>query len=516
MKKYGILCIFATLFAYADPTQYRTSRSFFFSRPVYHNLSATHPLWNDAQTTKHIRACSAFQLVGIYQESLSTCGLPGYFLTNCAPKVVIKGDNAHNSFARNVRAEWLNLPANFDGMLELNPRQKQAAAIVYYNQDLNAWFSHSWFDRLWVEISAPVVFVEQSLNPQQKIFSAKSDNSEQPSTIIEAFNQPDWRFSRICPSTQKEVGLAELRGNLGYTILDCDDVHLSTYSAFIIPTAKRQDPTYVFNPFVGINGHVGAATGLNFKTPLHDYCSEFKVLLYFAIESIYFFQNKQCRTFDIKSPVDRPCFCALNPTTCTPAYDPHLDLPLPDIIDTDLSCLDKQWSRYMLFRKKGTTITVPGVNILTQRVRVYPYATVDLDVGLTASYNSYHVAIGYNLWARSHERLELIAPTCEVKNFNFEHYGIAGKSDTASASASTIAHQAPDDPVFITLEQRDISLPSGSYAGGSAHRVYGNLGYYAPEVNNLFASVGGFYEIPNDRNTVFRNWGIWAKLGGLY
>lgn len=466
----------------------RTSRSFLFPRPVYHNFAAVRNLFSNIINCKKGPNRAAAQLTAIYQHSFqSNKHITQYFLFNCKDRLIIRGDSAPDSHVRDVRAEWLNLPANFSGTLFLCPSQKQSAFVINYNQDLCQWFNWDMTRYSWLDIQIPIQYIENNLGLSQQIAQLGTQVAGLPKDIIEAFNQPQWNFGLIAPCKLKKLGVGEIRIGFGTTFPTDPDYLLTTSSFLIFPTESAQKPTYMFNPFIGTNRHFGLGSNVRFELPLYDECWPIQPKLFFAAEVTYFFSNKQSRIFDLKDPSGVTGFAA------------------------DIPRINRQWSRYLLFRRPGQVLPTPGVNILTQRAHVNPSATVDLTTGFKARCKAVYAEIGYNIWARNRERVWLVPPCCETGRYSFECFGIAGRHTDTSASCSNICRQAADDECFQFIKPEDISLASGTYPGGSAHRIHGLIGYISPNCDQYFAGFGAFYEIPH-LNT-FRNWGLWGQAG---
>lgn len=510
-KNYLLIILFISSLCTATDKNFTTSRSFFFYRPIYYNMAAEASLWNTIVHDKQGANQAAAQVTGMFQRSNRNKHLGAYFLLHCKDCITIAGDNTNNPSHRDVRAEWFNLPADYTGTFRITPRQEQATVIFEANQNLSNYFEHSVCENRWLGIRLPIVWVKNSLNPQQTV-EASTPASGEPATFLSAINKPDITFSRFYSGTRKRVALAEICLMAGSTIYNNDDFHVSTYSQFILPTAKKQNPEFLFDPYVGINGHIGLGGGLRMELPLHERDACYKAIAFLALEGIFFFQNTQCRTFDLKKPIDKGCFCPAAPVACDPFY--QASLPPQDILDVDMSCKDNQWSRYLLYRKKGETQTVRGVDILTFPVKVYPYGQFDFSGGFRLNYGSIEAEISYNIWGRSAEQAIFEPSRCEAEPLKFQNYGIAGAAPGTSASQSTIAYLAPADAQFTTIRQQDISFASGTYPGGMTHRFQASIGV-SPDDSCIFGGVGGYYEIPWKRyaNFIIQNWGVWGKLG---
>ncbi len=103
---------------------------------------------------------------------------------------------------------------------------------------------------------------------------------------------------------------------------------------------------------------------------------------------------------------------------------------------------------------------------------------------------------------------------------------IPGTSVPATASASTIQEQAPNDvqqnvfgqptsapEVFVPITAQDLLLQSAAAKGALNHRAQISVGGLWNICNvQILAGFGGYIELPQYNSDLDR-WGIWAKLG---
>lgn len=457
---------------------FKTSQTFMFTRPIYHNLAAQAQHWNKAVATKSHDGLSAAQVIGLYQHSRDSDRIKRYFLLDCKKQLLIAGDNSTNTTKRDVRAEWLGLPSDFSGLLTIAPEQRQIGFWLEFNQDLKNYISWKILDTWWFDIAIPIVIMKNNLRLSQSNIQNPGTSAHQPHDIIQAFNQPAWDFAKMDNCSRSKAGVAEIKFSLGGTYLDDNDFLLAYYGFISIPTSNKQKPHHIFSAYIGPNGHVDVGAGFNLELPLHDPCSACKAWLFLNIEDHYYLHNHQLRTFDLR----------------------------------DHECNELQWSRYMLLRKPGETETVPAMNITTQRVKVRPYNIVDLSTGFKFAHAGLECELGYDLWAKHSERICPVRPCCEGSHFPIEKYGIAG-TGISSAQASTIAMLADNDPVFIHLKESDINFRSGASRGGFTNRLHAAACFTrVGECHDLFAGAGIFYERPHTNNAL-ENWGFWLKIG---
>jgi len=270
--------------------------------------------------------------------------------------------------------------------------------------------------------------------------------------------------------------------------LDDDNNQVASFTSILIPTDGKAEGKYLFEPLVGYNGHLGIGAGANFQFGLNKSRENFDLCFFLNLEALFLIRNMQKRTFDLK---------------CKP------------------------WSRYLLFKHADGHIhdIYPGVNVLTQFVKVRPYNMVDLSMGFRFKTEHTELEVGYNIWGHGEEKIECLQKFTKC-------WGIAGlqqEGDTKprSASLSTICSreataaektedQASSEFKFIPIDECDLDKDSAASQGALNHRVHVAFGYEGPgDKVNGFVGLGGYYEIPQ-KNSALKNYGFWFKLGGSF
>jgi len=445
-----------------------------FTRPIYYNIGATTFCWQDiSAATDSTPYGGAFRIMPMYQKSFHSRGAAAYFLVNCKPKIFIAGDASSIQIqeTRDVRAEWLGLPATTSGFYSIHPQQKQFGLVGTYRQHLKIFSDISFFENSWIDATMAFVEVENELKPTQSNVQGLLTGQ----SFIETFNKPSFEFAKISPCKLKDHGLGQITLSLGTTWEKENDFLLSYYTGLIIPGSGKHSPKYLFSPVVGTDRHFGWTAGLLTKLPLHDEDSCYKLHLLFAAENNYLFHNHEFRTLDLYK---------------------------------------KPWSRYLQLRKKDNPDTVPALNIFTQRVKVHPRSFFNLATGLSSSINNFQATFGYQMWASSSECLRFAGNCCVPQAPEIESYGIAG-TGTETASKSTITTLAPNDtdcngnPKFVHLHRNDLDLRSGSGRGAFSQALLIAVGWMS---ETSFATIGGSYEQPH-KNTALPQWTIWLNAG---
>lgn len=483
----AFICLISSTVRALDPgpvPQDTVSQTFMFTHPATSDIGRDQALWHDINFYKTGPVRGAFQVIPFYQHSVSSQfslnKQAGYFMPTCSSTALVAGDQSGMTLTRDVRAEWLNLPSNFSGIMSINPEQSQFGVVLDYAQDIARFTNNKFLDYFWVGMTLPIAEVKNNMNIRQYELANTSTSYVTPGNIIDAFNQTAWDFAKI-DGEHKKSGLATCKLTLGALMLAEKGFEVNFYEYISFATSPYADPEFLFSPFLGNNHHWSMGTGGNFQIPLTYDDAKFPFLFFLSIEHQFLFHNKQYRTFDLKQ----------NP-----------------------------WSRYLLYNSEdGTQVNVPGVNLLTRFVKVKPDSFVNLTTGFRLQVRSFEAELGYDLWARGAERVEFIVdvcPECSHPQMNILNFGIAGSGPGISASNSTINQQAADDASFVSLQAFDLNPSSATANAAICHRVHGSLGWTHQHLNfEAFVNIGGFAEF-SQNNAALNLWGLWGKVGGSF
>lgn len=471
MKRQLLWIVLCVAPLYAEIKTEKTSQSFLFTKPVFTTLPARISFWHDSWFD--IEKTNAFQATTQYQHSFNSKKLKRYFLMKDRDSLVVRGDtHAGTSPVTDVRAEWLGLPTNFQGTLTLAPEQWQMCTSITARRSFN-FEGTTFFDNMWGFVEIPIVLMQNDMKFKQESVTNAAAATVAVRDIETAFNNTDWNYQKIKTGKQDKTKIGEVRLGFGKTFLSNGRAHVASYSAVSLPTTSKQTNEYMFTPQAGLNGHIAFIWGASFQLPLSRKTDMNDTCLFLDFENTFFLRNKQYRTFDLKN---------------------------------------KEWSRFLLMRKKDqtTNTTTPGVNVLTQKVRVSPYAIINASGGVRFHVGSAEAEIGIGAWGHNEERIKLTS-------LWEENYGIAGTTTNTSASASTIKTLGADDTTFTPIKETDINFKSGASLATAVYRVHGSIGSRGRGKNNngLFG-CGFFVEIPHNNTKAFSQWGFWAKVGGAF
>lgn len=443
-----------------------TSQSFMFPRPFTHNLAMRQTIAHNSFFNKTGDMLGGFEILSVYQQAVKDRKFQRYFLFDGKNELTIKGDTFNQPGQRDIRAEYFGITdPNFESTIRISPEQWQCGVFFEYHQDLKNLFDIEFLKNYWVHIQLPIGIVENNLN-----FVATGDGGPE---VIDAFNQSNWCFAKIKECKTRSVGIAELALHLGKTYMSKNHFQLTYYSGVALPTAPRQNPEYLFDSFLGNNGHISFENGVNMQILLNRNPDRCAFTFFVNLHNKFLIRNKQLRTLDLKG---------------------------------------KPWSRYLTLNKLNDAAGsgIPAVNVLTQKCWVRPYNMIDFSAGWRFITQRTEFEFGYNVWGHGSERLKL---DCEWK----EIYGIAGGSATTTASASTISTQAADDAQFTVIKEcEDLDFDSAESKNAINHKFHGSFGFYKKGLKmDGFFNVGGFYEWAQ-KNSALGNRGFWVKVGGAF
>lgn len=459
------------------------ANSFMFPHPAIFDVAREQAMWHNFMYNKKGDMRAAMQLIPFFQKSTVSDDpinkQAGYFLPTCKSIILIAGDDAGMDLTRDVRAEWINLPSNFSGVMKVSPQQEQYGVVVELNQDVAKFTDNTFLDYFWFSFTLPVLTVKNNMNIRQGELSNTGTSFSSPHDIVQAFNQCEWQFAKI-NGEMKKTGYGEFKCKLGGVLYAKDGFEIDFYELISIPTSGKSNSEFIFSPFLGNNGHWAIGSGVNFQFPVTRFDAHTPLLVFMNIEHQFLLHQDHFRTFDLKG---------------------------------------KPWSRYMLYNSAdGSQVNVPGVNILTQYVHVKPDSFVDFEMGFRIQFHCFEAEVAYDLWAHGNERIEYkheVCPDCE-QQVDFTKFGIAGSSAGTSASNSFINTQAPNDPSFVALRPSDLDRGSAASHAAICNRIHGSLGWaYVGSTFAGFVNFGGYGEF-SQSNAALNLWGLWGKVGASF
>lgn len=461
-------------------------------------------------------------------------------------QVHFSGSQVPQRNPQDVLADYFGLSTTFDGSIAFNPRIDNIVLDMNYYLGLDAWCSglYCWFN-------LPIVVTRWDLGvhcheknnvrnqtvPQFPAGYMAQGPTPSAQSIREAWSgefifgdmdQPFVFGALPCGRVQK-TGVSQLDFVVGYNWCADETRHAGLYLLTSAPTGNVPSGHSIFEPIVG-NGRLWEiGPGISAHVDLMRY--GFHVLSFYLNGNLtHQFKNFQRRSFDLigRGPL----------------------------------------SRYMLlkeFDKDGnyTGSLVNAIDFATRAVRVGGSAKIDFAMKLSYYYDRCGIDVGYNLYARSKEKLRL-HEDFHPSDLNNRRFGIKGTegsyyrilndaTDTIEGfrKLNSIQHRATiheggpvtnpsaiilepskaaitwDSPTVPPLKQALQSVPpliittdsldimSGSVPHQLTHKFFAHLSYTAgnrpwePQIG-----IGGEIEVDGREQLLaaLNQWGFWVKF----
>ncbi len=467
MKRITLLLFATTVYIYPQIDPYPqppiASRTSMYVHPIFQNIAMDKSLWHTALFNKDHKF--AFQITGFYQKGFFTDHIKQFFLPQYRTQLYVDS----SSLNRDVNPFWIGLPSDFSGYLTISPSYQSSGFRMEARRMVGDLFDIPFLSNSWVAISTPFTINKQNINLSQSNVQNQGSTADPVYDILTAFNNETWLFDKMAYVPAKKT-FAEVRIAYGTTIFSNGRAYAVTYSALSIPTTKKPSNEFLFQTQVGNDAHLGVMWGFSLQLPMNRASDSYQVNLHIDLENTYLMKDHRYRTFDLK---------------------------------------EKDWSRFLQLRSiyEPFNVTIPGVNILTQKVMVAPHHTTDFDFGVRVQSKGLEAEVGFGIWAHAGDKIRFTEPWQNI-------YGIAGSMPLTTASTSTIAVIGPDDAAFVPIIISDLNISSGSMPPVMVFKAYGTVGYTHRAYNHDFLFGGGFFaESPHHKVKAMMIWGTHFKFG---
>jgi len=306
------------------------------------------------------------------------------------------------------------LPADFSSVLTFSPSIKDVNVhFQFYAQ----WTSECrWMNDWWVRVYAPVTNARWDMDVCENItsagtlaagsyaaglispavvpntslfqsFSSFASGNALTSTIPGVTVQP-LQFAKLSCGTETITRLADLRAELGWNFVNCDEHHFGLYLEAAAPTGNKPCPEFLFAPVAG-NGHFwefgGGLTAHRTLWSCEDAERQFD--FYLDANVTHLFKRNSLRTFDLKNkPLSR--YMIAEKLTTTPVG---------------------------LTVASGTTFVAPNAQFAGVYAPVANFTTLDVDISIPVqgevmakfvySCEGFSWELGYDFYGRSCENV---------------------------------------------------------------------------------------------------------------
>lgn len=439
--------------------------------------------------------------------------LARWFLFNGCTTVSVGVPNDTTTFDVDGRQLGLITPngsAGLIGQLSLNPSIKNFSTVF------NAWFDlNNYVCGLWLRSYLTLVQAKTKLglhsstsNAAQSGNYAEGDYTTACNTapirytsISQAFigdesfgEIPSLQFGKYYSDSKTKTAFASIRLDLNYDFVKSGDGFFNAGGCLVIPTGNKPEGHYVFEPIVGANKawQLGG-TVLSSYNVLNN--SEKNALNFYIDATLtYLFKSQQTRLFTLKNNGAGSQYMLLK----------VFDLSMGAVLDGE-----RVANVFAGESKIGSNIMFDGSLMMHFE-----------------GCNGVFFDIGYNLWARSREK---IASTVCLRKFYQDTYGVKGNlpltevdvesqlciGNLQTASTSTLGAPAGADATTKVLDVCDIDFNAPLNPSVFSNKLFGSLGC-SHNLRQWNSSINIFLEGEAEfgqKNRALNQWALNVNVG---
>jgi hypothetical protein len=287
--------------------------------------------------------------------------------------------------------------------------------------------------------------------------------------------QEELRYAKIRGS-ESRTGLENIESILGWRFLEKKRYFVGINVALQSPSGDQPTGEFLWEPRLG-NQHWGLGAGAEMGYTIWDSNSKtLKLLLDFHYR--YLFEETEKRTLGIKNILTES------------KYSKHI------------------LSHYYLLAEVGQFTLIPAANVLTKDVDVEPGSQIDTYCALNFNANGFVFDIGYNLFWKERESVELKSNAWTDNKYGIADFDLETCSDLASFNITTDI-QPNNKPInFANIDTSVAETPSIL-----SHTIFGGVGHIWKKWKYpLMLGAGGSYEFGDDRAAA-DSWTLWLKGG---
>lgn len=437
----------------------------------------------------------AFSLAAEYTQSFKPNAISSYLFGQASRKgcLRISGSLVPNRSNCDLLADYFGLPQDYQSVLRIQPKIQNFLidADLYFG--LDRWCPNTYF-----RIHAPIVYTRWDLHPRERIINAGTlpfargymniqevDRSTLPCSALQTLSGnatfadmhvpiKKGKFSRK-PLTK--IGLSDVQLALGWNFCASQDAHAGFNIRGSLPTGNKPRGIFLFEPIVGNGGFFELGAGFTSHVNLTQNNCGSVWAFYWDINITHLFNSKQIRSFDFNNngPGSRYTLLA--------QYNPIALNPDDTFKDGHLSILKTNGYEYA-----GNL--VPAINKTTLCCDVGIQLQVDSAFKFSYICNEWQVDLGYDFWARSHEKITVtqkLQPDFYALKGDSFMYGVAvdgapelttllplNPTDAALVDAARLTY--PTNAIALSASQDQTST---LFKGGN----YGNCNGADPRLN---------------------------------
>jgi len=428
------------------------------------------------------------------------------------PTIKVQGSRVADRDANAWLADYFYLPTDYDGSFSVDPKIQNFSADFFFYFGLDEWAQGLYF---WAQF--PVTWTKWDLNFCDHVNNAGTNNHDEGyftvneldrSNLLGSFaeyirggNAPGngsitqtaskagssvdvtTKFNPLCCSRigcddNTKTTVSEVRFALGWNFLLDEDYHLGLNIQASAPTGNNVKPDYLFSPQNGNDNHWELGGGLSAHYVFWRSEDEEKHFGFYLDANVtHMFKNSQYRCFDLcGKPLSR---YMLAEKLAKPASDSDDNL-----------------------QGNGTAATyqfaaeyTPVANITNLKVDVSVGVNADIVAMFNYTCGGWSWDLGYNLWARSCEKIRL---DCDCTTFPENTWALKGDAAVYGYIATTAGTDLnQNDFVALSATESDATINAGTNFAktGASTQALADAGRINPNIDNAQLATGDAADI---------------------
>lgn len=374
-------------------------------------------------------------------------------------------------------ADYFGLGRTYDGVITFKPKISSVFADLAFHMGLDAFK-----EGLWLTIWTSLEHTKWDLNFCERKISASgqgfADGYFSPSVLSDAHLLSDaldffqkgqaprlsdsdifeplgaarWGSSDTCKTYLTKTGLADLRFAFGYDFLQRKAGHIGLGLVIAAPTGTCPKGEHLFEPILGNGKHWELGLAWTSHALLRESVNqETKIELHIDANITHLFNAKQKRVFDLcGKPMSRYMLAMKLGTPTNQLWAaPDNNSPVND--------MEQPSAQF-----KGQY--APVANLTHSDVKVSVGIQADFIAMLDFAWNNFSFDMGYNLWARSCEKIKLVCNDDCKPRFIQEAgtWALKGDAHTYAFGGTNITTTAlRQQPVALSATQSFATIFSG-------------------------------------------------------
>lgn len=384
--------------------------------------------------------------------------------------------------SHDLMAENFYLARDYKGTISFSPKVKTFLIDFHFYMGLDEWV-----EGLYFRLYGPFVHTNYNLHMSENTDNAGTEAGDYiagyfddapvlsdqllksfgayacgqtPSLTGSTLAVQGLKNAKICCGSESKNGFGDLRFELGYNFLLDEDYHLGLNLQFAAPTGNKPSPENLFSPQVGNGHHWEFGGGLTSHYTFwrsEDEEQRFDGALEANIT--HMFGAKVCRTFDlVGKPLSRYMLAAKYSTTA----------PVNDTAPgTGTLTLSGDGAPDAAFDPTGALSIptasfayeyAPVANISTREVKVTAAVQADITLMFTYVCKGFTWDLGWNLWVRSCENIDL---TCGECNSEFPENTWVLKGDAYQFGFSNVENTNTPTPPALVIVSNEVGNQNG-------------------------------------------------------